>query len=114
MSRLDYAALRQHIAMRAVLQLLNWEPTRCRGLQWRGPCLLPGCPSSGSGTTVCSFSVHVQRNIFRCFRCGRSGNQLDLWTHATGLSLYPATLDLCQRLSISPIYLINTQPRKRP
>jgi hypothetical protein len=76
MSRLDYATLRQRIAMRAVLQLLDWEPTRCRGLQWRGPCLLPGCPSSGGGTTVCNFSVHVQRNIFRCFRCGRSGNQL--------------------------------------
>jgi hypothetical protein len=114
MSRLDYTVLRQRIAIRAVLQLLDWEPTRCRGPQWRGPCPLPGCPSSSGGISDLSFSVHVQRNIFRCFRCGRSGNQFDLWMHATGLSLYPATLELCQRLSIAPIYLINTQPRKRP
>jgi hypothetical protein len=112
MSRLDYSTLRQRIAMRAVLQLLDWAPTRCRGPQWRGSCPLPGCPSSGGGPSDRSFSVHVQHNIFRCFRCGCSGNQLDLWTHATGLTLYQATLDLCQRLSIPPIHLINTQPRK--
>ena len=111
MNGLDYAAIRQRIPIRCVLLLFAYEPTHRRGHQWRGPCPLPGCPPSADTSNRRCFSVNVQRHLFRCFRCGRSGNQLDLWARATGLSLYPATLDLCQRLSIVPIYLNNPQPR---
>lgn len=34
------------------------------------------------------------------FKCGRSGNALDLWAHATQQSVDDAVLDLCQRLGI--------------
>jgi len=113
MNRLDYAAIRQRVPIRCVLLLLGYEPTRRRGHQWRGPCPLPDCSLAADASSDRHFSVHVQRHLFRCFRCGRSGNQLDLWAHAIGLSLYPATLDLCQRLSIVPIYLNNPQPRNQ-
>jgi hypothetical protein len=114
MNHLDYAAIRQRVPIRCVLLLLTYEPTCRRGHQWRGPCPLPGCyPSADTSKERC-FSINVQRHLFRCFRCGQSGNQLDLWAHATGLSLYPATLDLCHRLSIVPVYLNNPQPQNRP
>jgi DNA primase len=113
MNGLDYAAIRQRVPIRCVLLLLAYEPTHRRGHQWRGPCPLPDCSPSAAPSRDRSFSVHVKRHLFRCFRCGRSGNQFDLWAHATGLSLYPATLDLCQRLSVVPIYLKNPQPRNQ-
>ncbi|MEX0641727.1 MAG: hypothetical protein WD468_03450, partial [Pirellulales bacterium] len=37
---------------------------------------------------------------FRCFTCGASGNQLDLWSAAQQLPLFEATIDLCHRLGI--------------
>ena len=38
--------------------------------------------------------------IAKDFKCGRSGNALDLWAHATQQSVDDAVLDLCQRLGI--------------
>ena len=112
MSGLDYAAIRRRIPIRCVLLLLAYQPVRRRGSQWRGRCPLPGCSSAGTTSDNC-FSVHVGRHLFRCFRCGRSGNQLDLWLHATGLSLRPATLNLCRRLAITPLFLPDPQPPNR-
>ena len=110
MSRLDYAAIRAQIPIRRVLELLDWEPTRCRGDQWRGPCPLLLC-SHGTNRKP-SFSVHVSRHLFQCFTCGQSGNQLDLWAAAINQPLYPATRDLCRRLAVEPIMLDNPQPRR--
>ena len=110
MSPLDYAAIRRRIPIRCVLLLLAYEPAERRGHQWRGACPLPTCPTWAGPSPARCFSVHVQRHLFQCFRCGRSGNQLDLWTHVSGLQLYPATLDLCRRLSITPIQLSRPQP----
>ena len=44
------------------------------------------------------FSVNLKDQIFHCFKCGRSGNALDLWAKANRLTPYDAALDLCQRL----------------
>jgi hypothetical protein len=57
--------------------------------------------------------VEAQRNLFHCFRCQGGGNQLDLWSAATGKPLYTATLDLCRRLGTTPISRANPQPRNR-
>lgn len=112
MNQLDFRAIRRRISIRSVLGLLGYEPVIRRGSQWRGPC--PMCrPSSAAESERC-FSCDIRRNLFRCFRCGRSGNQLDLWCQLSGLSLYPATLDLCRRLSIDAIPIENPQPRNRP
>jgi len=110
-SKLDYPAIRKWISIRQVLELLGYKPVIQRGPQWRGPC--PVCSNGVGMTQERCFSVHVSRNLFQCFRCGRSGNQLDLWIHISGLSLRPATLDLCQRLRVEPITLENPQPQNR-
>jgi len=110
MSCLDYAAIRQRIPIRCVLLLIRYQASRRDGQQWRGPCPLPDCSPSAGTSSDRSFSIDVGRHLFHCFRCQRSGNQLDLWTHVTGLKLYPATLDLCRHLSITPVVLPNPQP----
>ena len=98
MPQLDYAALRAQIPIRRVLQQCNYVPLLVRGDQWRGPCPLHG-PQQHRDRC---FSVNVRKNVFRCFHCHASGNQLDLWTCLTKLPLHEAALDLCRRLHIEP------------
>jgi DNA primase len=112
MSRqLDYAALREQIPIRRVLELLNWTPLARRGAQWRGPC--PFCRSPAGPQQDRCFSVETQRNLFHCFRCRRCGNQLDLWAAVTGLPLYAATLDLSRRLGVPSAPRENSQSQNK-
>jgi putative transposase len=94
---LDFAAVRAAVTMSAVLGLLGFQPRSTRGGQQRGPCPLHG---STAGTSHC-FSANLDKHTFRCFKCGRSGNALDLWAKATGQSPYDAAVDLCQRLGLT-------------
>jgi len=82
--------------MMDVLGLLGFRAPSIHGAQQRGSCPLHG---STSATSRC-FSVNTSDQIFHCFKCGRSGNALDLWAHATRQAPYDAALDLCQRLNI--------------
>jgi putative transposase len=96
-SAIDFPALRSMLNVAAVLQLLGFNALSTQGRQQRGPCPLHG---STHGTSRC-FSAHLDRNLFHCFKCGRSGNALDLWTHATQQTPYDAAIDLCQRLNFT-------------
>ena len=96
MPSIDFTELRAAISMSSVLDLLGFAATERIGDQLRGPCPLHGTNSSTSR----SFSVNPRKNSYRCFRCGRSGNQLELWAAAKGLPIYDAALDLCQRLNV--------------
>ena len=107
---IDFAALRTLITMSAVLQLLGFRSRSCHGAQQRGPCPLHG---STSGTSRC-FSVNLEQHTFHCFKCGRSGNALDLWAHATGQTAYDAALDLCQRLQLPLPELTAQKPAPIP
>jgi putative transposase len=107
---IDFAALRAVVTMAAVLQLLGFRARSTQGSQQRGPCPLHG---STSGTSRC-FSANLEQHTFQCFKCGKSGNALDLWAHATGQSLYDAALDLCQRLQISVPELPAPPPKPTP
>ncbi len=106
---LDFTAVRAAITMAAVLHLLGFQANSARGTQQRGPCPLHG---STSGTSRC-FSANLDQHAFHCFKCGRSGNALDLWAHATRRSPYDAALDLCDRLGIPPPTLPPTPHRNR-
>jgi putative transposase len=94
---IDFAAVRAAITLAAVLELLGFQAQRSHASQQRGPCPLHG---STAGTASC-FSVNLEHHTFHCFKCGRSGNALDLWAQATQLSTYDAAIDLCERLRIS-------------
>jgi hypothetical protein len=105
---IDFAAVRAATTMAAVLQLLGFKANSTHGAQQRGPCPLHG---STSGTSRC-FSANLDQHVFHCFKCGRSGNALDLWAQANRLSIYDAALDLCQRLNI-PLPTLPPSTRNR-
>lgn len=101
MPGIDYHQLRQQIKMREVLDLIGFQATWRHGPQVRGPCPIPGCRS----TSPRPFSVHLDRQAYRCFACGGQGNALDLWAAIHGLPLYRAALQLCHALHLDPAWL---------
>ncbi len=68
--------------------LLGFVPCESSGDQVRGPCLVHHSISPLSR----SFSANLKRHICRCFKCGSSGNQLDLYAAVTGLGVFEATV----------------------
>jgi DNA primase len=98
MPGIDYRQLRQQVSMAQVLGLLGFQVTCRRGDQVRGHCPIPGCRS----TSPQAFSVHLSRQLYRCFACGSHGNPLDLWAAARSLPLHDAALDLCQAADLDP------------
>jgi putative transposase len=90
---IDFEAVKSGIGIGAVLKLLGVEMVKG---QHRGACPLHG---STRGTAGC-FSANGQKNVFHCFKCGQSGNALELWAKATQQTPYDAALDLYARLGI--------------
>ena len=105
---IDFAAVRAVVSMTTVLDWLGFRALSVHGAQQRGPCPLHGSTAS---VALC-FSVNTSDHIFHCFKCGRSGNALDLWAHATRQTPYDAALDLCQRLDI-PVPTLPSMQRNR-
>jgi len=95
MPLLDLRQARANIRLAEVLELLGWTARARVGVQVRGPCPLHGSHSPASR----SFSAHLGKNVWQCFRCGASGNALDLWAQVTRQELYPAALELYRRLA---------------
>ena len=96
MPGIDYATLRTRITMEEVLELVSFRPLKHTGCRVRGHCPF------GCGDSPHDFVANLAVRRYRCFGCGRHGNQIELWARTQGLLLYPATLDLCQRLNIDP------------
>jgi hypothetical protein len=48
-----------------------------------------------------TFSIQTTKNIYRCFRCGSTGNVLEFWRTYRGLEFYPAAVELYQILESS-------------
>ena len=94
---IDFAQLNAQLNIHDVLKLLGFEPRTVSGSQLRGACPFHG---TRGGTARC-FSANTAKNVFHCFKCGRHGNALDLWSTAQGLTPYDAALDLSQRLNLS-------------
>ena len=98
---INYRQLREAVRIEEVLSWMPWEANSGVGDQLRGPC--PLCPASRvetpSPNVDRTFSVNTRRNIFRCFRCGSSGNVLDLWSSYRKLSIYAAAQEIQSRLS---------------
>jgi DNA primase len=108
MAGIDFGALRFEVGMATVLDLLGFVPWQRRGDQLRGPCPVHRSHSPKSR----SFSVNLARNACRCFHCGLSGNQLDLWAVATRQPLYQAAIDLCEKLH-RPVPRLGRRPGDR-
>lgn len=98
MPGIDFALLRQHVPLAAVLDLLGFRATARRGAEVRGPCPVHGSRAPRSR----SFAANLEKQCWRCFgrACG-GGNALDLYAAAMRLPLYQAALELCARLHLS-------------
>jgi DNA primase len=101
MPLIDLRQARREIRLGRVLGLLDWHERERRGEQVRGACPLHGSTSPRSR----SFSAHLGRGVWQCFRCGASGNALDLWAQVTRQGLYQAVLELYDRLGQSVPWL---------
>ena len=106
MPLIDFRQARSEIQLAWVLGLLRWQARERRGEQVRGACPLHGSTSPRSR----SFSAHLGRGAWHCFGCGAAGNALDLWARATGQGLYPAVLDLYERLGRPVPWLRRERP----
>ncbi|HLJ96586.1 MAG TPA: CHC2 zinc finger domain-containing protein [Gemmataceae bacterium] len=95
MPGIDYRQLRASISIAEILRLIDFVPAQTCGPQLRGPCPVHGSRSQSSRV----FSVNLKTNVYRCFKCGSAGNQLDLYMAVTKRSLYQAAIELCQKLN---------------
>ncbi len=100
---IHFAEVRARITLADVLDLLGFVPCESSGDQVRGPCPVHHSISPSSR----SFSANLKLHIYRCFKCGASGNQLDLYAAVTGLGLFEATLALCEQLHREIPWMLN-------
>jgi hypothetical protein len=111
MPGIRFAEVRARVTMAEVLGLIGVVPRETAGAQVRGPCPVhhSATPSSRS------FSANLRLHIYRCFKCGSSGNHLDLYASATGLSLFEAAVKLCEQLGREVPWVLEERPhRPRP
>jgi len=98
MPGIDFAAVRSQISIEQVLRMLDFQTTRRRGHHLRGHCPL-SCGAKNA------FAADTITGRYRCFACGSRGTQLSLWSTATDLPLYTATIDLCQKAGLATPWL---------
>jgi DNA primase len=89
-----FQEVRSLVSMAQVLDLLGFVAHEASRDEVRGRCPVHGSTSPKSR----SFSANLNKGVYRCFRCGSAGNQLDLYAAATQQGLYAAALDLCGRI----------------
>ena len=96
MPGIDFRELRRRTSIAEVLGLLRFETSKHQGAHLRGTCPIHEAAHKRKD----DFSVNVATNCFRCFSCGKYGNQIDLWVLTQHLPLHSAAIDLCDRLGI--------------
>ena len=107
----DYRELRQMLKIEEVLAWMNWRANTKQGEQLRGIC--PLCEASTSTMSHSNsnasnrrkFAVNINRHVFKCFRCGRGGNALDLWQAYRKTSQNAAATEL--------YHILRNQPRPK-
>jgi hypothetical protein len=104
MPLIDLRQVRREVRLAVVLELVGWRACERHGAQVRGPCPVHRSSSPRSR----SFSAHLGRNIWQCFRCGASGNALDLWLCVRRQALYAGVVELYQQLGQAVPWLEQT------
>lgn len=92
---IDFTELRQQVSLEQVLAHLGL----LEGLSGSGPQRRGYCPLHSSDKhRHHSFSVNLEKNVFRCFdrECRQQGNTLDLWAALHKLPLREAALHLAE------------------
>jgi DNA primase len=108
MPGIHFAEVRARIALAEVLDLIGFVPSETTGDQLRGPCPVHRSTTPSSR----SFSANLESHIYRCFKCGSCGNQLDLYASVTGLSLFEAAIALCDQLHCEIPWMLKDTPSR--
>ena len=113
---IDYRAVRRAIPLSRVLELLEFHPTRRRGSNRRGHCVMcsRAKPESRTNKTQTCFAADLSRDIWYCFGCHQGGDQLTLWSLATHKPLYAATKFLCQSTGLPIPWIESAKPLSNP
>ena len=113
---IDFRAVRRVISLSRVLELLEFHPTRSRGSNLRGHCVLcsRAKPESRASQTHPCFAADLSQDIWYCFACRQGGDQLTLWSLASHKPLYAATKLLCQSTGIPIPRIKSSEPRGQP
>jgi len=106
MPGIHFDQVRARIALADVLELIGFVPCETSGDQVRGPCPVHHSTTPSSR----SFSANLRLHIYRCFKCGFSGNQLDLYAAVTGLNLFEAAVALCERVQYEIPWMLKDTP----
>ncbi len=96
MPGVHYKTVQSRVPVAKVLELLGFVAKGVTGDQLRGPCPAHSSQSLRSR----SFSAHLARDVCRCFKCGFTGNQIQLWAALNKMTVYEATVDLCQQAGV--------------
>jgi DNA primase len=108
MPGIRFAEVRARVTMAEVLGLVGFVPRETSGDQVRGPCPVHHSASPAGR----SFSANLRLHIYRCFKCGSSGNHLDLYAAVTGRDLFEATIELCERLNREVPWILEDPSRQ--
>jgi transposase len=102
---IDFTYLRRQVTIEQVLRKMGHMDCLRGNTQLTGPCPLHHPVREGSQ----SFSVNLQKNVFRCLnpKCNTKGNVLDLWAAHRNLPIYQASIDLADT------FLLETSPKQR-
>jgi hypothetical protein len=98
MPQIDFAAVKAMIALEQVLDLFSVPLAYRQTHRARGRCPFV-CSESWR---VCAYDL--SRNVWHCFKCGRGGNQLDLFCAWKCLPLYDGAVELCRLLNVPVPY----------
>jgi DNA primase len=113
MPGIDFRVVQSQVPIEFVLESLRFVVLRRRGDELRGPCPLDDCHRGVPGRDY-AFAANRRKGVFRCFRCGRRGNVLDLWAQANRIGVYQAALELCEKLRLDVPRLVAPQRIVRP
>lgn len=88
---INYRELREQLEIEVVLSWMGWQAKQRNTSYLRGTCPFCSDPETGNPR---AFVAHTNRHIFKCHRCGRGGDVLNLWAAFRGTSLNKASCEL--------------------
>jgi|SRR5579859_675300 len=96
----DFKALTALIPVSAVAKRLGWHQVAYipASRSARGPCPL----HKGSYARSTTFQVQDDRGYYRCFKCGRHGDVIQLYADHYGISRRAAALQLVEDFRLTP------------
>jgi DNA primase len=96
MPSIDFAEVKRLVPIVRVLETIGYQVLYQSGPYLRGPCPIHGSTNPNSNV----FAVNVDLSLFRCWKCGAKGNQLDLYCQVKHLDVYQSATDLCQFVGV--------------